>query len=94
MGNTSRAAGGRGLTTTGQRVVPRTAAVRNRSVSVPARPRTRRVRRPGERERALRHIASSSHGKRSKNPKILQLLKKIKEAVQRLRSARSRKKSP
>lgn len=94
MGNTSRAARGRGLTTTGQRVVSRTATPRARAVVPPPRVRTYRPRGAGETERALRHIASSSRGKRSKNPKIIQLLNKIKEAVQKLRSIRSSKKSP
>lgn len=93
MGNTSRAAKGRGLTTTGQRVVARTAVPRARAVIPPPRVRTYHPRRAGETERALRHIASSSHGKRSKNPKILQLLAKIKAAVEKLRAMRSKKKS-
>lgn len=93
MGNTSRAAKGRGLTTTGQRVVARTRAPRAVAVPVPTRTRVYNPRRAGETERALRHIASSSHGRRSKDPKIIGLLKKIREAVQKLRSMRS-KKSP
>ena len=92
MGNTSRAAQGRGLTTTGQRVVARTAAPRARAVPMTPRVRTYRSRGASERERALRHIASSSRGRRSNNPKILQLLSKIREAIQKLRSARNSRK--
>lgn len=93
MGNTSRAARGRGLTTTGQRVVGRTAVPRARAAVPRPSTRTYRPRRASEYERALRHIASSSRGKRSNNPKILQLLAKIKDAVQKLRQRRV-KKSP
>lgn len=93
MGNTSRAAQGRGLTTTGQRVVTRTRTPRARAVPVRPRVRTRRPQGSSERERALRHIASSSRSRRSSNPKILQLLAKIRDAVQKLRAERSGKKS-
>lgn len=93
MGNTSRAATGRGLTNTGQRVVARTRPPRAVSVAVPTRTRTRRPRRAGERERALRHIASSSQGRRSKNQKIMQLMAKIRAAIQKLRQSRANKKS-
>ena len=94
MGNTSRAARGRGLTTTGQRVVARTRPPRAASVPVATRARVRRPRGASDRERALRHIASSSRGQRSKDPKVIQLLKKIKDAIQKLRSNRINKKSP
>lgn len=93
MGNTSRAAKGRGLTTTGQRVVARTRPPRAVAVPVPTRTRVYNPRRAGETERALRHIASSSQGKRSNNPKILQLLEKIRQSVQNLRAMRSRNSS-
>lgn len=93
MGNSSRAARGRGLTTTGQRVVTRTRPPRAVAVPVPTRTRVYNPRRAGETERALRHIASSSRGKKSKDPKVIRLMEKIKEAVQKLRTMRS-KKSP
>jgi hypothetical protein len=47
-----------------------------------------------ERERALRHIARTSHGQRAKKPKFIRLLSKIRNAIQQLRSARLNKKSP
>lgn len=88
MGNTSRAAKGRGLTTTGQRVVARRKPVRARVV--PARPklRSRTSRGATERERALHHIVTSSHGRRSKNKGVMNLLAKIREAIQNLRDRR------
>jgi len=91
MGNTSRAANGRGLTSTGQRVVFRIRPSRAVAVPVPTRTRTYNPRRAGLTERALRHIASSSRGKRSTNPKELELLSKIKGAVQKLRADRAKK---
>lgn len=93
MGNTSRAATGRGLTTTGQRVVTRKRPPRARTVARAPKTRVHRPRGAGERERALRHIASSSRGTRSRSPKIIKLLAKIRDAIQKLRAARSRKKS-
>jgi hypothetical protein len=93
MGNQSRAAKGRGLTPTGQRVVPTKRPV-PRSVAPRPNLRTRMATAPAgasERERALRHLATSAHGRRSKNPNVLDLMKKIRDAIQKLSAERRNK---
>jgi hypothetical protein len=87
MGNQSRASQGRGFTATGQRVFS-TGSVRAKPVGRHPGVRTFRPKRSSERERALRHIASSSKGRRSSNPKVINLFQKIRDELQNLRALR------
>lgn len=93
MGNTSRAANGRGLTRTGQRVVARTRAPRATVIAARPRVRSYRPKGAGERERALRHMASATRTRGKTSTRAMtRLLSKIRDSIKDLTAKRLRNK--